>query len=188
MRFLLLFLSFFISIYAKSFMFECDDGSNFVFSIKKSGNWLFLPKKTLNLKKISRNKFESDNISLLLKPSQAVLIQGKKNIIFCKENSRISILEELKLNGYDFVAFDDKSKWMIKMKADTVEIDFFAKSYKYKLKIINSVNNKTLMEFKDGKIILDGNSCKSLYGGMYGTKVMMKFKGSLYFGCGEALH
>jgi hypothetical protein len=169
-------------------MYECDDGSSFVFSAEKSGNWLFLPKETLNLKKVSSYKYQLDNIKLLIKPSQAILMRGEKDITFCKKNEKISILEDLKLNGYDFVAFDDKSKWMIKMKADTLEIDFFAKSYKYKLKIVNSVNNKTLMEFKDGKIILEGNSCKSLYGGMYGTKVMMKFKGSLYFGCGEALH
>jgi len=167
----------------RTFVYQCADNYTFVARAADDHVWLFLPGQTVKLPQVpsgSGTRYSDGTISLHSKGDDALLKTPRTLHRDCVNNRRLAIWEHAKLNGADFRGVGNEPGWHLylfdnpKLISDPTarETVYRAASPGHRL-----------------EVLLKGETCQdSMADESYETRVMVDLDGSLYQGCGKALH
>ena len=186
---------------AKTYVYECSDGFEFVARVQAEKAWLFLPGETVNLPHVpsaSGAKYSEDQITYWSKGDEAFLEIGDKKHPDCKNNRALAIWEDAKLRGVDFRAIGNEPGWNLEIiKGDLIVFlsNYGQNRYEFnapepsidrpaRTSIYNIQNDKHELS-----VIIKGRRCRdTMSGEAFETTVTVILDGKKYQGCGKALH
>ena len=186
---------------AKTYVYECSDGYDFVVRIQKETAWLFLPEKTISLPHVpsaSGAKYSEEQITFWSKGDEAFLEIGDRRHTICKNNRALAIWEDAKLRGVDFRAIGNEPGWNLEIIQN--EKIVFVSNYGQDRYVfftsapsIDQQSRTTVYEAQNDKhqlsVIILGRRCHdNMSGEAFEATVNVILNGKMYRGCGKALH
>ena len=186
---------------AKTFVYECSDGYDFVARIQEEKVWLFLPEKTISLPHVpsgSGAKFSEAQITYWSKADEAFIEIGDEKHTDCKNNRALAIWEDAKLRGVDFRAIGNEPGWNLEIIQNEKIVfvgDYGQKRYAFSTTgpSTDQQSRTTVYEAQNDKhdlsVIIIGRRCHdTMSGEAFETTVNVILDGKIYRGCGKALH
>jgi uncharacterized membrane protein len=183
---------------AKTFVFLCPDGYEFVARAENESVWLFLPSGTLKLEKESADNFRSENLLFTLKDDMSLLEESGVEHQDCRNNRRQAIWEHAKLNGADFRAIGNEPGWNLEIhnKSKLILVtDYGSKRREFDLSEpeTDQTARTTRYKFKQDEhemsLVISGESCSdSMSGERFESRVEVILNGLTLRGCGRPLH
>ena len=186
----------------KAFYYECKDGKNVVTAYNDDDTMtLFAPDKTMKLKHLisgsgARYGYEDESVIFWSKGDDALYERdGKKTE--CRENRPKSIIEDVKLKGYDFYAVGNEPGWNLKLGMGKIVFATDYGNHRFTFKAPKPDERKaqrmtTYSATAGGHkidVVLRGIGCTdSMSGEKFETTVLVIFDGKPLPGCGQALH
>ena len=185
----------------QTFVYECQDGTQFTARVEGEKVWLFLPSGTVSLPHVeaaSGAKYGDGKTLFWNKGEVAMLERDGHKRTECKNNRSKAIWEDAKLRGADFRAVGNEPGWNLELSRDYGIV--FVTNYgtdKYNFPLPEPVSDKeagtTLYSVSaDGhelSILLELGPCiDSMSGEQFETKVIITFDGTELNGCGRPLH
>lgn len=191
----------------QTFVYQCEHDFSFVAHTSESEKmWLFLPKKTIELKQVmaaSGVKFMKEeqgesSITLWQKGQEAMFYIGDEKYTSCKNNRGAAIWEHAKLMGFDFRAIGQEPGWTLTISRE-FGIDYngdYGQSFiqfSYVEPVQNDQEKMTVYQLiTDGyqlDVTLKSGPCfDSMSGVEFETHVELKLNGKYLKGCGKSLH
>lgn len=187
---------------AKTYVYECPAGYDFVVSIEDDQAWLFLPEKTIQLPRVpsaSGERYSDKQTTFWSKGDESRLELGTEKYIACKNNHAKAIWEHAKLKGVDFRGLGNEPSWTLELVSnDTIIFShFYDKINKYvfirSTPEIDQAARKTVYKAKNKEhelsVTISGAPCRdSMSGELFESNVTVRLDGKLFNGCGKALH
>jgi putative lipoprotein len=185
----------------QTFVYECNDGSQFTARVEGEKIWLFLPSATVSLPHVeaaSGAKYGDGSTLFWSKGDSAMLERPEHSRIECTNNRRKAIWEDAKLRGADFRATGNEPGWNLELSKNYGIV--FVTNYgsdKYTFPLPEPVNDQAARTTsytvnRDGhelEIVLEGKSCAdTMSGEKFETTVTVTFDGTSLAGCGKPLH
>jgi len=185
----------------QTFVYECDDGSQFTARVEGEKVWLFLSSGTVSLPHVeaaSGAKFSDGAATYWTKGESAMLERPDHARTECKNNRRKAVWEDAKLRGADFRAVGNEPGWSLELSRDYGIV--FVTNYgsdKYTFALPEPVSDTragtTLYSVSgDGhelSVLLKSGPClDTMSDEQYETKVKVTFDGTELNGCGRPLH
>lgn len=185
----------------QTFVYECNDGSQFTARIEGEKVWLFLQSGTVSLPHVqaaSGAKFSDGTTTYWSKGESALLERPGHERIECTNNRRKAIWEDAKLRGADFRAIGNEPGWNLEISKGygiVFVTNYGSDRYAFSLPepVSDQGSRTTVYKVKeDGhelEIILKGKRCAdTMSGEQFETTVTVKFDGTTLNGCGRPLH
>ncbi|NOR79651.1 MAG: hypothetical protein GQ529_02275 [Methyloprofundus sp.] len=187
---------------AKTYVYECPAGYDFVVSIEDDQAWLFLAGKTIQLPRVpsaSGEKYSDKQTTFWSKGDESRLELGTQKHIACKNNHAKAIWEHAKLKGVDFRALGNEPGWTLELVGDDTIIfsHFYDKINKYvfirSAPEVDQVARKAVYKAKNEEhelsVTISGTPCQdSMSGESFESSVTVRLDGKLFNGCGKTLH
>lgn len=169
----------------------------------RPGLWLFLPGSTLELARSADEpnpdrsaRYQNETINLTVTGTEAVLAQdgAKEN---CKLNRKMSIREDAKLRGIDFLATGNEPPWKLEISTKLIAIQTGYESARSEFPAANpresGEETRTIYSTSNGsqslEIEISGTPClDSMSGEPFSATVVINLDGKRLRGCGAALH
>jgi len=185
----------------RTFVYQCADNYTFVARAADDHVWLFLPGQTVKLPQVpsgSGTRYSDGTIGLHSKGDEALLETPRTLHRDCVNNRRLAIWEHAKLNGVDFRGVGNEPGWHLEIRHGRSIL--FVTNYgqdRYLFDNPRLISDSTARETvyravsPDHRIqvLLKGETCQdSMADESYETRVVVDLNGSLYRGCGKALH
>ena len=185
----------------RTFVYQCADNYTFVARAADDHVWLFLPGQTVKLPQIpsgSGTRYSDGTLSLHSKGDDALLKTPRTLHRDCVNNRRLAIWEHAKLNGVDFRGVGNEPGWHLEIRNGRSIL--FVTDYgqdRYLFDNPKLISDPTARETvyraaSPGhrlEVLLKGETCQdSMADESYETRVMVDLNGSIYQGCGKALH
>ena len=186
-----------------TYYFECT-GLAFTARHDPRGLFLFLPGNTALLPEVpaaSGAKYSDGRTTFWSKGEEAVVELDGRSYRDCRNNRRMAVWEDAKLNGVDFRAVGNEPGWYLHVydKGSPERIDFVA-DYGRDYYTFPSVQRETrqtppLTRYLAQvgahrlEVTLEPGGCRdSMSGEAFETRVSVKLGNHAYTGCGRALH
>lgn len=186
---------------AKTYVYECSDGFDFVARVQREKAWLFLPKKTIGLPHVpsgSGAKYSEDQITYWSKGDEALLEIGSEKHTNCRNNRSLAIWEDAKLRGVDFRAIGNEPGWNLEIiKSEKIVFvgDYGQERHEFIITepSIDQQARTTVYDVQNDKhelsVIIVGRRCRdTMSEEAFETTVSVILDGKKYRGCGKALH
>ena len=185
----------------QTFVYECNDGSEFTARVEDAKVWLFLASGSISLPHVpaaSGAKFSDGAVTYWSKGESAMLERPDHQRTECTNNRRKAIWEDAKLRGADFRAVGNEPGWNLEISRQ-YGIQF-VNNYgadRYTFPMVEAVSDQasrtTIYRTKEGghelEIVLEGKACAdTMSGEKFETNVTIRFDGTRLNGCGRPLH
>ena len=180
---------------AKTYVFECAAGAEFIVDINNDGSWLFLEQQTLKLTEPDGLvSYTAPGLELLIHGENAVLREVGQTTLFCKNNPKRAIWEHAKLSGVDFRAVGNEPGWSLELIAGTQIVfihNYGAERIARPLPEAISDEASRTTRWDAGDLIIEatGKTCRDdMRGDSYESSVTIYWNNQQFHGCGKALH
>lgn len=185
---------------SKTYVYECTDGMSFPVNIKKEHAWVFLPKETLNLPLVpsaSGAKYSDGKTIFWSKGQEAYLNIGTGAQITCTNNPQRAVWEHAKLSGVDFRAVGNEPGWYLEIRHESIRYvgDYGSTSHIFPKpqQTVATSSNQTTYLTRDAEnelnVQIEGKQCHdTMSGEEFESTVTIRLNGTIYLGCGRALH
>jgi putative lipoprotein len=185
----------------QTYVYECEDGTQFTARVEGDKAWLFLRSGTLSLPHVeaaSGAKFSDGMTTYWSKGESAMLERRDHARTACSNNRRAAIWEDAKLRGADFRAVGNEPGWNLEISRGNGI--YFVTNYgsdKYTFAMPEPVSDKkagttSYSASTDGhklSILLERGPCMdTMSDEQFETKVTVKFDEATLHGCGRPLH
>ena len=164
------------------------------------GVWIFLPADTVLLPRVpsgSGARYSNDKVTFWTKGDEALLDAGDGIDLHCIENRRRSLVEDAKLRGMDFRGTGNEPPWVLEIGYK--ELVLFTGYDRLMYRFPNrgyeddEAGRQSSWTSSQGghtlEVILIGRECAdSMSGEQFETSVQMTLNGTVWQGCGQALH
>jgi membrane-bound inhibitor of C-type lysozyme len=186
----------------KAFYYDCKDGKSVVTAYNDDDTMtLFAPGKTMKLKHLisgsgARYGYEDESVIFWSKGDDALYERdGRKTE--CSVNRLKSIIESVKLDGYDFYAVGNEPGWNLKIGMGKIvfAIDYGNHRFTFKAPKPDERKAQRMTTYRASEgdhridVVLRGVECAdSMSGEKFETTVLVVFDGKPLPGCGQALH
>ena len=185
----------------RTYVYACDDGTQFTARVEGEQVWLFLPSATVNLPHVeaaSGAKYSDGSNLFWSKGESALLERDGHGPTECNNNRRKAVWEDAKLRGADFRAVGNEPGWYLELSRN-YGIVFVTKygSDRYTFALPDPVSNEKAgtthyavnADGHDLTILLERGPClDTMSDERYETKVKVTFDGTELNGCGRPLH
>lgn len=192
----------------QTYVFDCADGdTSFSFTIKNGPGEiaLWLPRRFARpymvlgqVRAASGSKFVDDGVMVWTKGDDAMLEIDDTTWSGCRHDRRRSIWEHAKLSGVDFRAVGNEPGWHLELRRGQ-HISFV---YDYGQQVVrtpwaaptvDTAAGQTIYHVETGahrlKLTLEAGPCAdTMSDETFETRVTVDLDGTLYAGCGRALH
>jgi uncharacterized membrane protein/membrane-bound inhibitor of C-type lysozyme len=182
--------------------FDCD-GERVVADFGRPGEaWVFFPDGTLQMAQqptASGARFEKDGNVFWTQGQEAIVERADGRTLACRRDGILSILEDAKLRGVDFMALGNEPPWLLEIGPDAI---FLQHGYGGDYSVfpifdpLTDVATRTTTYEGEAfghqlHLLLVGRDspCQdTMVDRRYGTHVVVSYDGRTWRGCGEALH
>lgn len=185
---------------AKTYVFQCQDGSSFPVRIERDKALIYLPVGVVSVPRVataSGAKYTDGKTSIWHRGKDALVQLGGKAYGVCINNPREVPWEEAKLNGVDFRAAGQNPEWYLEITYDR-NILFVTDSgkKKYEFPFVQPETNESdftrIYESKNNsqrfKVTIVELQCRDASSGeQFPTSVTVNMNGKSYRGCGRPL-
>ena len=184
-----------------TYVYECDDDSDFVARIEGEQAWLFLPTGTVSLPHTpsgSGAKYAAGPLTLWVKGEDASLETGGGSRRNCRNNRARAIWEDAKFRGTEFRAVGNEPGWHLEISAGEYIVyvgDYGQTKYRFPTPEPLVHQNPRITTYRVADrgqellIILEGRHCQdTMSGETFETRVTVVLDGEEFRGCGKALH
>ncbi len=185
----------------QTFVYECNDDTQFTARIEGEKAWLFLQSGTVSLPHVraaSGAKYSDGTTTFWTKAESATLERSDHVRTSCTNNRRKAIWEDAKLRGADFRAIGNEPGWHLEISRGygiVLVTNYGSDRYTFSLPEPTSNQEKrtTVYEVKENghelEIVLEGRSCAdTMSDERFETTVTVTIDGSRLNGCGRPLH
>lgn len=183
---------------ARTFVFNCDQGIQFVARVADQSAWLFLPTGTIETLQVSEQVYRKGEILFQIKGQDALLATADGKTLSCTNDRRRAIWEHAKLNGADFRAVGNEPGWCLEIRSQSKLVlvtDYGAARYEFDLPepTTDSASRASRYEaHQDGQeisLVISVNPCQdTMSGESFESTVDVVLNGRVLHGCGRALH
>jgi uncharacterized membrane protein len=182
---------------AKTFVFDCDDESQFTVRATTTEAWVFLPEGTINLVSSgvgSANAFDGDGFELSIVGDEATFKKDGSRALGCQNDRAAAIWEHAKLNGADFRAVGNEPGWNLEiLEGNRIVLvsDYGASRIEMDLPEPDTDpdSRTSVWNTDDLRLEVSGERCvDSMSGESFDAKVVVTWRGQDLRGCGKALH
>jgi uncharacterized membrane protein len=182
---------------AKTFVFECDDETQFTVRATAAEAWIFLAEGTINLVSSgvgSANAYDGDGFELSIVGDEATFNKDGSGTLVCQNDRAAAIWEHAKLNGADFRAVGNEPGWNLEiLEGNRIVLvsDYGASRIEMDLPEPDTDpdSRTSVWNADDLRLEVTGQRCiDSMSGESFDAKVVVTWRGQVLQGCGKALH
>ena len=182
----------------QTYVFTCGNKFNFVARIEGNRAWLFLPGETVETFKVNDNLYRSLEASLRLEGDLARIDTTQGNYDNCRNNRRLAIWEQAKLDGADFRATGNEPGWTLEIREQSKLIlvtDYGSSRLEFDLPDPDTDADARTTRYKIEQtgqellVTISGEPCSdSMSDETFESSVEVVLNGKTLRGCGRALH
>jgi uncharacterized membrane protein len=183
---------------ARTFVFSCLDGLEFVARADDEEAWLFLPSGTLRLPRTEAGIYRDSKALFQLGEQEASLDRAEVKHPECKNDRRRAIWEHAKLNGADYRAIGNEPGWSLEIRNQETIIlitDYGSTRNEFVLPEPEVDIEKRITRYEakgtdqEMTLTISGEACRdSMSGEEFSSKATVNLDGQTLHGCGRALH
>jgi len=182
---------------ASTWVFVCEDRSEWVVRGDETSAWLFSPTGSRQLPAVHADSglhYADDRFDIRIDADTARLREADNEPTRCRNDRKRAIWEKAKLEGVDFRATGNEPGWVLEIvRGDTLVLvsDYGASRVELPLPEPSVDRQRRASRWDAGELVVEvmAKPCRdSMSGDAFESTVIVRWKGRILAGCGRALH
>lgn len=184
-----------------TFSYACDDGTTVVANHRAEGDvYLFLPGNSVLLPPVSAAsgaRFSDGSTIYWSKGREATVERADGSTARCEEQRRLSIIEDAKLRGADYMAVGNEPGWKLEIAWDSIRFvtGYATEHYRFATPqpLVDAENKRTTYRASADDhtltVVITYDRCgDSMSDEEFEGTVEIQFDDAMLLGCGQAVH